>query len=93
MNFLPKLLQAIGFVPAIVHGVEAIFGGQSGADKKSAALSFLQAAVSVTDDVGKSIADRDKFEAGLGKVIDGVVECLNASVWANHHQEVPLKLV
>ncbi|MGC2110999.1 MAG: hypothetical protein WA655_15875 [Candidatus Korobacteraceae bacterium] len=65
--------------------LEAIFGPQSGADKKTAALSFLQAAISVTDDVGKSIVDRDKFENGLSKVIDGVVECLNASVWATQH--------
>ena len=82
MNFLPKLLQALGFIPALVHGIEIAFGNQSGADKKSAALSFLQTAVSVTDDVGKSIVDHRKFEEGLGKVIDGVVECLNASVWA-----------
>ena len=26
--------------------------------------------------------DADKFRDGLGKVIDGVVECLNASAWA-----------
>jgi hypothetical protein len=24
----------------------------------------------------------DKFKDGLGKIIDGVVQCLNASVWA-----------
>jgi hypothetical protein len=26
--------------------------------------------------------DQEKFKNGMGKVIDGVVECLNASVWA-----------
>jgi hypothetical protein len=30
----------------------------------------------------KDIVDEDKFRDGLGKVIDGVVECLNASAWA-----------
>jgi hypothetical protein len=30
----------------------------------------------------RDIVDQDKFKEGLGKVIDGAVECLNASVWA-----------
>ncbi len=33
---------------------------------------------------GKNIVDPNKFQDGLGKVIDGVVACLNASVWANN---------
>ncbi len=28
MGFLSKLLQGISFVPAIVHGVEGLFGSQ-----------------------------------------------------------------
>lgn len=32
---------------------------------------------------GKTIADPNKFQDSLGKVIDGVVGCLNASIWAN----------
>jgi hypothetical protein len=83
MGFLPKLLQGIAFVPAIVHGVEGLFGGKSGNDKKAAALSFVQSAVGVTDAISsKNIVDANKFQEGLGKVIDGVVACLNASVWA-----------
>jgi hypothetical protein len=84
MNFLAKLLQGITFVPAIVHGVEGMFGSKSGATKKAAALSFVTSALSATDSVaGKNIVDANKFQDGLGKVIDGVVGCLNASVWAN----------
>lgn len=84
MNFLSKLLQGITFVPAIVQGVESIFGAKSGATKKAAALSFVNTAVSATDSLtGKNIVDPNKFQDGLGKVIDGVVACLNASVWAN----------
>ncbi len=30
----------------------------------------------------REIVDEDKFREGLGKVIDGTVECLNASTWA-----------
>ena len=83
MNFLAILLRGISFIPAIVHGIEALFGSKSGADKKDAALSFATAALSFTDAVAnKNIVDPDKFRDGLGKVIDGVVECLNASAWA-----------
>ena len=86
MNFLAKLLQGIAFVPAIVQGVEGVFGSKCGANKKAAALSFVQTAVSATDAVAnKTIIDPNKFQDGLGKLIDGVVECLNASVWANKH--------
>jgi hypothetical protein len=30
----------------------------------------------------KHIADADKFTEGLSTLIDGVVMCLNASLWA-----------
>ncbi len=83
MNFLSKLLQGVAFVPAIVNGIEGLFGTRSGADKKDAALSFVQAALSMTDAVtSRQIVDEAKFKDGLGKVIDGTVECLNASLWA-----------
>ena len=83
MNFLAILLRGISFIPAIVHGVEALFGSKSGAEKKDAALSFATAALSLTDAIAqKNVVDPDKFRDGLGKVIDGVVECLNASAWA-----------
>jgi hypothetical protein len=84
MNFLAQLLQGIACVPAIVQGVEGLFGAKSGVSKKAAALSFVQNAVATSNAVAnKSIIDPAKFEDGLGKVIDGVVECLNASVCAN----------
>jgi hypothetical protein len=83
MNFLSKLLQGIAFVPAIVTGVEGLFGQQSGSVKKGAALTLVQTAISATDAVsGKNIVDAGKFQDGLGKVIDGVVQCLNASAWS-----------
>ena len=83
MNFLAILLRGISFIPAIVHGVEALFGSKSGAEKKDAALSFATAALSLTDAIAqKNVVDPDKFRDGLGKVIDGVGECLNASAWA-----------
>ncbi len=83
MNFLAKLLRGIAFVPAVVHGIEALSGGTSGAEKKEAALSFVGSALSITEAVSqREIVDTEKFKEGLGKVIDGVVQCLNASAWA-----------
>jgi hypothetical protein len=32
----------------------------------------------------QQIANADGFTAGLGQIVDGVVACLNASIWAKH---------
>jgi hypothetical protein len=83
MSFLAKLLRGFAFIPAIVHGVEALFGSKSGVDKKEAALSFVGAALSLTEAIAnREIVDDQKFKDGLSKIIDGVVQCLNASAWA-----------
>jgi hypothetical protein len=83
MNFLSKLLRGIAFIPAVVQGIEGLFGGRSGNDKKEAALSFVSAALSMTEAIAaREIVDEDKFREGLGKVVDGTVQCLNASSWS-----------
>jgi hypothetical protein len=69
--------------PAGSNGNEGLFGSRSGADKKDAALSFVSAALSLTDAVtNRQVVDEGKFKEGLGKIIDGTVQCLNASTWA-----------
>lgn len=89
MNFVAKLLRGIAFVPAVVHGIEALFGARSGNDKKEAALSFLGSALSITEAIGnRDIVDEEKFKDGMGKIIDGVVQCLNASAWAKGRDRV-----
>lgn len=83
MNFLAKLLRGVAFIPAIVHGIEALFGAKKGEEKKEAALSFVGAALSLTEAISnRDIVDEARFREGLGKIIDGVVQCLNASAWA-----------
>jgi hypothetical protein len=83
VNFLSKLLQGISFIPSIVHAVEGLFGSKTGSQKKDAALNFVAAALTLTEALStKDVVDEDKFKGGLSKIIDGVVECLNASVWA-----------
>ena len=82
MDFLSQLLRGIAFVPALVNGIEGLFGGKPGADKKDAAMSFLQNALAMTDAVAaREIINPDKFKDGISKIIDGTVECLNASTW------------
>lgn len=84
---IPRPVPAFDGGLTLCQIVEEIFGAKSGATKKAAALSFVNSAVSATDSVaGKTIVDPNKFQDGLGKVIDGVVACLNASVWANKKQ-------
>ena len=83
MDFLSKLLQGIAFVPAVVNGIENLFGGRSGVEKKDAAISFVQTALSMASAIeSREIVDEAGFKSGLSTVINGVVMCLNASVWA-----------
>jgi hypothetical protein len=87
MDFLSKLLQGIAFVPSVVNGIEGLFASRSGAEKKSAAMSFVSAALQLTDAVtSRHIIDPEKFKQGLSAVIDGTVLCLNASTWAKPTQ-------
>ena len=88
MNFLQKLLQGIAFVPALVNGIEGLFGSRSGQEKKDSAISFVRAAMQLTEAVAsREIVDEEKFKAGLSKVIDGTVDCLNASTWARVNKQ------
>jgi hypothetical protein len=83
MNFLAALLKSIAFVPAVVQGVEAVFGSKTGNEKKENALNFVASALSVTEAIAqKDIVDEAQFRDGLGKIIDGTVACLNASTWS-----------
>ena len=69
--------------PAMTQVKEGLFGHRNGIDKKSTALMLVQNAIGATDAIaGKDVVDAGKFQDGLGKVIDGVVQCLNSSVWA-----------
>jgi hypothetical protein len=65
MTFLAKLLRGFAFIPAIVHGIEALFGARTGAEKRESALSFISAAIAL----GESVTNRDIVdEANSAKV-------------------------
>ncbi len=83
MNFLKLFLRGIAILPSLIQGVESIYGAKTGEQKKSAALDVVSSAIKMTDAVAnKTILNSDGFTTGLSMVIDGVVACLNASIWA-----------
>lgn len=83
MDFLKLFLRSIAMLPGVIQGTEALFGAATGEQKRTAAVEIVGAAINITDAVSKKqIADADKFTAGLNEIIDGVVTCLNASIWA-----------
>ncbi len=90
MNWLSKLINGLSFLPSVVSGIEGLFANRPGAEKKDAALSFLESTLSLGEALSSGqITDDQKFRLGLSKMVDGAVDCLNASVWAK--QESALK--
>jgi hypothetical protein len=83
MDFLKLFLRGISLLPSLIQGVEALYGANSGAQKKEAALAIVGSSINMADAVStRQIADSAKFTAGLNLIVDGVVACLNASLWA-----------
>lgn len=83
MNFLNLLLRGIGFIPSLVNGIEGICIGKSGAEKKDAAMTFLQNALAMSDAIAsREIVKPEQFKNGISQIVDGVVMCMNASSWA-----------
>jgi hypothetical protein len=78
MDFLKLFLRGISLLPSLVQGVEALYGAKSGTQKKDAALAIVGSSINMADAV--------KFTAGLGLIVDGVVECMNASLWAKNSE-------
>ena len=84
MDFLKLFLRGISLLPSLVQGVESLYGAKTGAQKKDAAISIVSSSINMADAVtSKQIADAPRFTAGLSLIVDGVVECLNASLWAD----------
>jgi hypothetical protein len=93
MNFLNQLLKGIAFIPALVNGIEGLFSNKSGTEKKDAAMSFLENALATVDAAAsREIVDPAKFKDGVSKIIDGTVDCLNASTWSKSSGHSPATL-
>ena len=82
MEFLKLFLRGIALLPSAIQGIEALYGAKTGEQKREAALSIVGSAIGVVDAVNdKTIVDPASFTAALGVIIDGIVACLNASIW------------
>lgn len=83
MNFMRLFLRGIAILPSLLQGIESLYGAQTGEQKKAAALDVVSSAIKMTDAIAsKTIVNADGFTTGLGAIVDGVVACLNASIWA-----------
>lgn len=82
MDFLKLFLRAIALLPTVIQGVETLYGAKTGEQKREAAISIVGSAIGVVDAVGaRTIVDQAQFTSALGVIVDGIVACLNASVW------------
>jgi hypothetical protein len=83
MDFMELFVKAVSELPRVIQGTESLFGLKTGEQKKAAAMEMVEAAIGVANTVSaKHIADPEGFSAGLGQMIDGVVMCMKASIWA-----------
>ncbi len=83
MEFLKLFLRSIALLPTLIQGVETLYGAKTGAQKREAAINIVGTALNVADAVAaKQIVDGAQFTAALGVIVDGVVACLNASIWS-----------
>ncbi len=74
--------RGMALLPSVIEGVERLYGNKAGARKRAATVSIVEAAINVAEAVGsETIKDSAKFTAALGMIVDGVVGCLNASLW------------
>jgi hypothetical protein len=77
----------MAFIPALVTGIENLFASKSGTEKKDAAMSFLENALAMSDAIAqREIVNPEQFRSGISCIIDGVVQCMNASAWAKGGQ-------
>jgi hypothetical protein len=53
-------------------------------------MAFLENALATVDAVAqREIVDPKKLKTGVSKIIDGTVDCLNASTWAKQNTSTP----
>jgi hypothetical protein len=91
-SMIPQGTQPLGFYvnesgpgpgDIKIYNSESVFASKSGAEKKDAAMTFLENALLMADAVAaREIISPDQFKNGISQIVDGVVMCMNASAWA-----------
>jgi hypothetical protein len=83
MDFLKIFLRGIALLPSVIQGIETLYGAKTGVQKREAAIAIVGSAINVVDATqSKVIVDPAKFTSALGVIVDGIVACLNASIWS-----------
>jgi hypothetical protein len=83
MEFLKIFLRGIALLPSLIQGIETLYGAKTGTQKREAAIAIVGSAIGVVDATqAKTIVDPAKFTAALGVIVDGIVACMNASIWS-----------
>ena len=85
MQYVNSALAGKANDSSVVHlnGQETISGNKTGAEKKDAAMSFLQSALTMSDAISaREIVQPEQFKNGISQIIDGVILCMNSSAWA-----------
>lgn len=76
-------------IAQVVVQIETALQGQTGADKRKAAIALITPIIKTSQIVsGKRIADAALLEAGIGQITDGVVAVLNSIHEESVKQEV-----
>jgi hypothetical protein len=79
-NFLNKLLKGLAYLPTIILGAEHIFGPHTGQTKKQMVDDITNSVIDTVNAVAnKDIIDEGQFNDGKSKIIDGILQCLNAT--------------
>ena len=82
MDFVKVFLRGLALLPSLIQGIETLYGAKTGEQKREAVIAIVGSTIGVVDAVGaKTIVDPAKFTEALGVIVDGVVACLNASIW------------
>lgn len=90
MTFIPILLKAISFLPALITGVENIFGSNNGKTKLAQTSETMDMMVQTVNFVAsKDIVDAGEFRAGQQDTINGIVRMFNASIWNKNKKTAP----
>ena len=77
------LFKVLTFLPTIIDLVEKLLGPKTGKEKLTMAQTLVNTALAGVEGLtGKEIIDNALWEEGQKQAIEGIVKCLNASVWA-----------
>lgn len=84
MNKLIEILRIVNMIPGLIVTAETIIKGPSLGKLKSdkveyQIMSALEASELISD---RDIVDNKRFRKGIKKIIDGIVDVINSSVWA-----------